>query len=201
MDEEQNALLTSGEEQNEETLTEEQLRELFLEARTREIREVLLGNLVQGEDLRLSVREDRFVTPWGIEDGATETLLFGIMCRTYYYETTLKNNAQALFRVGKAMQDVGRGLNLVTAPNMAACMVKSLLFRPVVLVFEEMEDEDGKPALMLHAYCSRTLTSLIPIARAVSRLEKYLPEQVYRKGTQPASKSDKKETTALRSKK
>ena len=31
--------------------------------------------------------------------------------------------------------------------------------------------------------------------------EKYLPEQVYRKGTQPASKSDKKETTALRSKK
>lgn len=186
MEETQNNFLAAGE----EPMTEEQLRELFLEARTREIREVLLGNLVQGEDKRLAVREELFSTPWGIEDGAAETLLFGIMCRTFHYETTLRNHAQAIFRVGKAMQDIGRGLDLITAPDMAACMVKSLLFRPVVLVFEEMNSEEGKPELLLHAYCGRAVTSPITITRAVSRFEKSLPPEVFRRGSKPVKKPD-----------
>ena len=146
-----------------------------------EIREVLLGNLRMMEDMRLAVRVNRFSSPWGIADGAPETFIFGVMCKRYYYTTSLRNHAQAVYRTAKAMQEIGRGVYLETAPDAACCLLKSLVFQPVLLQFAAEPNEAGESELVLRAYCGRTLQGLFSIMRAISRFEKCLPEQVTRK--------------------
>ena len=129
---------------------------------------------------KFSAGSARLVTPFGVGDGARETIMFGVKEKKYLYTTALKNNRQAIFQASKAMSDIGRALILETAPDAAVCYVKSYVFRPVVLIFEEREDDKGDLRLVLSAYCGRSPIAIIPIARAVSRFNKQLTDDISR---------------------
>ncbi|GEM_PF-5051378 len=148
--------------------------------RSKEIRHILIGSYFTLEDGRMASGGGKWMSPLGVGDGASSALLFGIKMKRYHYGTRMKSNKQALFAVKKAMKNIGRELALDTAPNTSSCYVRSLLFRPVVLVFEEISLSDGTAHLELQAYCGRSIFSFFSIRRAVSRLDKELPENISR---------------------
>ena len=168
-----------------EQLSEKELKKLEKEAfkaRRNEIKHILLGNFKLSDKGRLAAGSGRWVTPFGIGDGAGNAIVYGISEMSLYYKTKLKNNRQAVFQAQKAMADIGRGLILDTAPDSAVCYVKSVVFRPVVLVFEEKEGADGS-SLLLTAYSSRSPIAFVALLRAVTRFDKALPEDIERDST------------------
>lgn len=146
--------------------------------RRSEIRNVLLGNFSIDEQGRLCSGSGGWVTPFGFGDGAQQTIAFGVKHKTFLYRTKYKNNQQAVFNASKAMADIGRQLYLETAPDAAVCYVKSMFFRPVVLIFEERKLDDGSTRLELSAHCGRSPIAIIPVLRAVARFNKALPEEI-----------------------
>ncbi len=119
--------------------------------------------------------------PYGFREGALGVLLLGVRDKGIRFETTYRNNTQALYQTAKSMQNIGHIVELEAAPEAIACFVSSLVFRPVILLMEET-GEGKEKKLALHAYCGRSLFSGFAIRRAVKRLEKELPKQIKRKG-------------------
>ena len=142
------------------------------DAKKAEIRRVLLGRAVLATDGRLiAIPAGTFMkSPVGIGDGAASVLLFGMLRRIRRYETK-DGRARVNAAVTKAMQNVGRGLILNEQSEAAACLIRYLLTRPVVLVFTY---EDGIPTLT--AWTGRGLTGWISLRRAIRAFEKGLPD-------------------------
>lgn len=149
-------------------------------AHIREIREVLLGNIVMGADKRMIVSRAVFGNPWGLNDGAPETIVFGVAQRTYVYHAPFREYARSRYAVEKMLGKIGKAVHLETAPEHAVCLIGSVFFRPVVLEFTERRDENGEQEMALYAYSGRTLFSLLSIRRAVAVFEKHLPDRVER---------------------
>lgn len=184
----------SGEETaSEEELTEEQLEELLQKERKKEIRHILLGNFVVFEDGSYGAGGGSWVTPFGFSDGALRMLNFGISVRKILYTSTVKNNTKILYEVLKSMKSIGRRLILATAPEYPSCLIKSLIFRPVVLLFETVSDDKNNTEFVLRAYCSRGIFSFLSIMRAVSRFNKALPREVY--NTKQGQRAAEKESS------
>lgn len=157
--------------------------------RKKEIRSVLLGNFAVSDDGRTIAGKNRVITPYGIADGAQTVAFFGIKQKRYVYRTTLKNYNQVAYRVYKTMADIGRVFEMESSPEAVACLIKSYVFRPVVLIFEEIKKPDNKDSyLLLTVCCGRSPLAIIPVFRAVSRFDKLLPKEIFR--------SDKKQRKA-----
>ena len=146
----------------------------------KDIKSILMGNLVKTENGRYTAGQSRFITPYGIADNAQLVLFFGVTERRYFYKTSLRNNTQALFQAEKAMSKIGRLVELESAPDSAVCYLKSIIFRPVVLVFEECREKDDTKQLCLRAFCGRSLFAFLPLMRAAARVEKVMPKQIAR---------------------
>ncbi len=156
------------------------LRKKQSKERKREIKHILVGSYFTLDDGRMASGGGKWISPLGVGDGAGPAILRGVKDKRYRYSTRLKNNKQALYNVSKAMKNIGRELALECAPDAKACYIKSVMFRPVVLLFEEIKEEDGSAHLELHAYCARSLFSFFSVSRAVSRLDKQLPDTISR---------------------
>ncbi len=165
--------------EQEEAYEQEQdaLLRTWQRAHVRELRSILLGNLVQYEDGVFGA--GNVISRFGLGDGASQTLLFGITERCLPYGTTLRDHSKAVRHVGKLMQEIGMPLVLETVPDTAAVYIKSIFFRPVILMLEDKAVAEGKKELILHAYCGRSLLAGASIRRAVSRLDARLPKQIY----------------------
>lgn len=157
----------------------EKLEKLTRKLRKKEIRSVLLGNLSINEDGITVAGKNHIITPYGLEDGAQAVAFLGIKKKRYIYCTTLKSFTQVKYRVLKVMSDIGRVFVMESAPEALACRVKGYVFRPVVLVFEEVAVGD-ESVLQLTAYCGRSPLVIIPILHAVSRFNKLLPKEITR---------------------
>ena len=178
---------TSSETEYSEEEEKENLEKERRKLRKKEIRSVLLGNFAVSDDGRTIAGKNRVITPYGIADGAQTVALFGIKQKRYVYRTTLKNYNQVAYRVYKTMADIGRVFEMESSPEAVACRIKSYVFRPVVLIFEEIKKQDDKDSyLLLTACCGRSPLAIIPVLRAVSRFDKLLPKEIFR--------SDKKAT-------
>lgn len=151
-----------------------------LKARRDEVKRILLGNLVPNDDGVFTAGSGFWVTPFGVGDGAHETIAYGVKETCVLYRTTLKNNKQAIYKASNAMADIGRRVRLDTAPNAAVCYIKSYIFRPVVLVFEEGENLEGETRLVLHAYTGRSLFAFVSVSRAVKLFDAALPDEIKR---------------------
>ena len=177
---------TGYSEEEERILLEKELKKL----RKKEIRSVLLGNFAVSEDGRTIAGKNRLITPYGTADGAQAVALFGIKQKRYVYRTTLKNYTQVAYRIYKVMEDIGRVFEMESSPDAVACRVKSYVFRPVVLFFEEVGGSDKKDScLQLTACCGRSPLAIIPVLRAVSRFEKLLPKEIFRSGKKAGNSS------------
>ncbi|MBR1899280.1 MAG: hypothetical protein IJ825_10440 [Oscillospiraceae bacterium] len=152
----------------------------------REIRSVLYGHLTVGPDKRLAVAKNMLGNPWGLTDGAPETFLFGVMRRSYVYESPKRERIRIHYETGKMLGRIGRSLYLETAPDHPACLVKHFFFRPVVLELAERQAEGGSETV-LYAYSGRSFFSLLSILRTVSVFEKHMPKQMARQGRKDGS--------------
>ena len=164
---------------NSDEQDQEMSEKLNRKLRRNEIRSVLLGNFSINEDGKTVAGKNHIITPYGLEDGAQAIAFWGVKQKRYVYRTTLKNYTQVRYRVLKVMSDIGRVFELGSAPEALACRVKSYVFRPVVLVFEEAEGRD-ESILQLTAYSGRSPLVIFPILYAVSRFDKLLPEEISR---------------------
>ncbi len=172
---------TSSEIEYSEEEEKERLEKERRKLRKKEIRSVLLGNFAVSDDGRTIAGKNRVITPYGIADGAQTVALFGIKQKRYVYRTTLKNYNQVAYRVYKTMADIGRVFEMESSPEAVACRIKSYVFRPVVLIFEEIKKQDDKDSyLLLTACCGRSPLAIIPVLRAVSRFDKLLPKEIFR---------------------
>ena len=153
-------------------------------AHIHEIKDVLYGNFIVGEDKRLVVSRGVLGNPWGLTDGAPEAFLFGVMRRQFVYEAPARDRIRLHFEAGKTLGKVGRSLFLATAPNDPACLMKHVIFRPVVFTLSQQPAADGGQDTVLTAYSSRSLFSLLSILWSVKAFERHLPKQLRRRGTE-----------------
>ena len=174
----------------EEEPDEETLAKKLQKERRKEIKHILLGNFVVFEDGSYGAGNGAWVTPFGFGDGAQGTILLGVGEKQIRYGSSLRNSTKVMYQVLNHMKKIARRLILVTAPEAAACYVRSLIFRPVVLLFEEANDGENQMEFVLHAYCSRSIFSFLAVRQAVKRFERGLPKQIFRIAKQEPQKTD-----------
>lgn len=148
--------------------------------RIREIRHILMGSYFTQEDGRLASGGGRWMSPLGMGDGAGTTMIFGVKNKRYRYNSGKKNNRQAVYAARQAMMDIGRQVALDTAEDAACCYIKGRVFRPVVLVFEEISLAGGTAHLELRAYCGRSPLAFLALRSAVSKFDKVMPDNIRR---------------------
>ena len=135
---------------------------LYLEAR-----KVLLNQITLDEDGHFITLEHFRVSPWGTADGEGRTRFLGVSRKTFFYSCE-QNNTQAVYKAGKTMSNIGRGINLRTEENAVACLVKTYIFYPTVLIFRETDEDE----LALTAYTPRTFSSQLAIKLSVRKFDK-----------------------------
>lgn len=136
-----------------------------------EIRRVLMGRTLLAEDGRLvAMEKGRLKMPLGVADGAGAACFFGIRRRTVRLDVSCaKPRAREL--AFQRMREVGRGLYLPEQPEAIACLIRYVLTRPAVLVFDY---QDEVP--LLTAWAGRGLTGWISNRRAIRAFVKQLPK-------------------------
>ena len=139
----------------------------------KEIRQILLGRTKLLDDGRLStLGEGEYMLPRGIVDGATAVRFLGVARRAKVLKSDLPDK-KLRETVVKAMQNIGRGIELEAAEEECACLLRYLLSRPAVLCFFY---DNGLPVIA--AYTGRGLTGIVSVARAFAKFRKELPDTV-----------------------
>ncbi len=169
----------SATEKTESSSRDKEERKIVLKALRKEIKQILLGSYLTLEDGSLVSGGDSYMSPLGVSEGAGSIMFFGISDRSAVYTTSMKNSKQVMFAVFKAMKNIGRAVTLETAPNAVACYIKSLVYRPVVLVFDKAS-EGAEERFELRGYCARSPMSFVAIRHAMGKLAKELPDSIHR---------------------
>lgn len=138
----------------------------------KEIRRVLMGRTVPTQDGRLTaMRKEEGRIPIGVTDGAGAACFLGV-CKKVRRLKVSCAAPMARELALKVMRDVGRELVLLEQPEAAACLIRYVLTRPAVLVFDY---RDGVPVLT--AWTGRGLTGWISLRRSLRAFLKRLPKQ------------------------
>jgi molecular chaperone DnaK (HSP70) len=150
---------------------------------SKEIRQMLLGNLVP-KDKYLEVSENKLVgIQYGVADGADNIILLGIMRHTKYFKSELKANR--IRDIGhKALMEIGRKVYLKSNPNAETAICRYLVTRPIVVLFEvddfgikvETYTARGIPGLISEWWIRRKFMKFMP-----KELEKVSKEEVFKK--------------------
>ena len=110
--------------------------------------------------------------PIGVMDGAGATCFFGICKKARRLKVSCGTEQARRIAFG-VMQDVGRLLYLPQQPEAAACLIRYILTRPAVLIFDY---QDNIPVVT--AWTGRGLTGWISLRRALRAFLKRLPKQL-----------------------
>ena len=138
-----------------------------------EIRRVLLGRTVPTQDGRLTVLEKgEYRMPIGVADGAGAVRFLGICKKARRLKASCAA-PKARSLAAQIMRDVGRELVLPQQPEAAACLIRYILTRPAVLIFDY---QDNVPVIT--AWTGRGLTGWISLRRALRAFLKRLPKQL-----------------------
>lgn len=137
-----------------------------------ELRRVLLGRTEPTPDGRLTaMKKGQLRVPLGVADGATAVRFLGIFKKAKRLKVSCPEKKARELAAG-VMREVGRELILPEQPKAAACLIRYVLFRPAVLVFDY---QDSIPVLT--AWTGRGLTGLISVRRALKSFLKKMPQQ------------------------
>ena len=132
-----------------------------------EVKHALQYHVEIDSDGRFKVVERTRLQTWGPAEGEHKILTLGITAREYIYTSDVNNN-KSIFRVKKALESMGRGVNMVSKDNITAALVKHFIFYPVLITF--YENEDGKLELAL--FTARSFTASLAIMRVKRRFDK-----------------------------
>ena len=136
-----------------------------------EIRRALLGRTEPAEDGRLVVLEKGQVSNlvYGVSDGAGAVRILGVRKKAKRLTVSCPE-ARAREIAYKLMGEIGRVLYLNELPKAPACLIRYVITRPAVLIFDY---EDGVP--ILSAWSGRGLTGWISNRRALSAFIRRMP--------------------------
>ncbi|MCR4715837.1 MAG: hypothetical protein K5656_01525 [Lachnospiraceae bacterium] len=149
-----------------------------------EIKRVLLYHVEIDTDGRFKAVDRARLQTWGPAEGEHKIVTLGMSHREYIYKSDL-NNTKAIFKVKKAIESMGRGVNLQTKPSAACALVKSAIFYPVLIVFYENDDKK----LELDFYTARTFNAALAMLKVQSKFDKVTKDDIERV---PDEKSDGK---------
>ena len=141
--------------------------------RMKEIRQLLLGRFVHGEDGCLTARPTGqridICAMQGVSAGWGAVHFLGVAHRNRLIEMPAGTKAEQL---EEAMRALGRPVHLETSPTLSACLMQRLKALPVVLT----ACWDGTEVDVI-AYTARGLTSQMTCHRALRALEKALRQE------------------------
>ena len=138
-----------------------------------EIRKVLLGKTMLTQDGKLTaMKAGDFRLPLGVTDGAASARFLGIFRRGCRLEISCSEK-EARKLAERRMLDLGRALVLAEQPEAAACLIRYVLTKPAVLVFDF--DERGP---VLTAWTGKGLMGLLSLRRAIKAFTRDLPGQM-----------------------
>ena len=148
----------------------------------KEIQKLLLGRAVQDTDGKLVTPEPGtiFFTQ-GVQNGAGAVRLLGISGRKRRYAAE-GSPEEILAEAVEKMLDLGRAVRLREQPGTAACLLRYLLTRPVLLVFRA-----GGDGCELTAWTGRGLLARAFQYRAIHAFERLLGDRL-----QPGSPAQRK---------
>lgn len=153
----------------------------------KEIRRVLMGKTMLTQDGRLSaMKAGDFRIPLGVTDGAASVRFLGILRRGCRLELSCSPE-EGLKLAKRRMQSIGRGLILAELPDSAACLIRYVLTKPAVLVYEK-----GENGPLLTAWAGRGLMGLLSARRAVKSFLRDMPAQMSVAETLPKEAKKKK---------
>ena len=141
-----------------------------------EVRRLLLNQVDVEKDGRLVAVDEVRTFRYGAAEGEHKVRISGITTRDYFYRTKY-NHTKAVYQSSDAMKDIGRRVNLQCMDGAAACVIKSPVFYPVVLVFYE----NGDGHLQLSAFTAKAFLALFAINSALKKFDKELPDAMERK--------------------
>lgn len=158
-----------------------------------EIREILLGHIVQQENGRLASAEaGKRQVFQGVRNGWGSVRIFGIGHKTWLYTHPEDAGAE---EARTAFLHVGRAIDLISLPDIPCCLCVSGMLTPVLLVAEHCEgeedrqidnageqnvDEQGIGQLKITAYSGRSPLLILRRLWLLRKTEKYLPESFVR---------------------
>lgn len=163
-----------------------------------EVRRVLLGRTELAEDGRLvALEKGRIGFPYGIADGAGAVRILGIRKKARQL-TVSCSETKAKEIAFKIMGDVGRRLFLNESPQAVPCLIRYVLTRPAVLIFDY---QDGVP--ILTAWSGRGLTGWLSNRRALNAFIRRMPGKYMSVSDKepPADKDEQQEKKEKREKK
>lgn len=141
-----------------------------------ESRKLLLNQVDVGKDGRLNAVDEIRTFRYGAAEGEHKVRISGITTRDFLYRTKY-NRTKAVYQASEAMKDIGRRANLKCMNDAAACIIKSPVFYPVVIVF--YENSDGR--MQLSAFTAKAFMSLFAINSALKKFDRELPDAMVRK--------------------
>lgn len=141
-----------------------------------EARLLLLNQVNVGSDGLLVAVDELRTFIYGAAEGEHKVRISGITTRDFLYRTKY-NSVKAVYQASEAMKNIGRRAHLQCMDNAAACIIKSPVFYPVVIVF--YENSNGR--MQLSAYTGRAFLSLFAINSALKKFDKELPDAMVRK--------------------
>lgn len=152
-----------------------------------EVRRVLLGRTELAEDGRLvALEKGQLSFPYGIADGAGAVRILGIRKKSKLLTVSCSEN-KAKEIAFKIMGDIGRRLYLNESPQAVPCLIRYVLTRPTVLIFDY---QDGAP--ILTAWSGRGLTGWLSNRRALNAFIRRMPGK-YMSVSDKAAPADKDE--------
>ena len=132
-----------------------------------EMRKVLLNQLEIDTDGHFKVASEFRLQMWGPADGEEKIRTAGIHRKDLIYSSELSNE-KAIEEVRKAVNILGRGINLSSVDNAVACLVKTYVMYPVALVFFINEDNH----LQLSLFTARTVSAPMAISLVNGKFDK-----------------------------
>ena len=141
-----------------------------------ECRKLLLNQVDVGKDGRLVAVDEIRTFRYGAAEGEHKVRISGITTRDFFYRTKY-NRVKAVYQASEAMKDIGRRADLSCMEDAAACIIKSPIFYPVVIVF--YENIEGR--MQLSTFTAKAFLSLFAINSAIKKFDRQLPDTMVRK--------------------
>lgn len=155
-------------------VVEAQVAETRQKAIRNEMCLILRGRYDSQDDVLVAYGDNITQFKKGVSDGAWRVGLLGISAKSRRY-VSVSDPKRFTQRVWEALGDMGRAVFLTEAPELTACLVHSVLFRPGLVTFIM---EDNTP--LVKVYTGRGILSFLAKNHYLKKLEKLMDGSLLR---------------------
>ncbi len=156
----------------------------------KEVKRILLNQVELDTDGRFVATDEARIQLWGPAEGGQKIRTLGVAHQDYVYEVDDDiNPSEAIEEAKRAVNNIGRGINIKARKNVVAVFVRSYVFYPVVLIFFENDDKE----LQLSLFTARTFTAYAATWWVRKKFDKAMDGIVERVGNKEGKKTKVKD--------